>query len=119
LECHRQTDQACVNIFDEAIGLHEELKWQRREILQTQLLDPEKLSKAERTNLIRLFDELGKIDFPGYRQRFKECFHGRVKLDTEILKVLGFNATKIKELLPKLYDMLYEEMMKIRRLKKD
>jgi len=89
------------------------------DLVHTRVLDPAKLTKVERTHLLRLFDELGRIEFPGFRPQFKERFHARVKLDTEMLKMMGFNATEIRELLPKLYDLLYEEMMKIRRLKKD
>jgi len=36
-----------------------------------------------------------------------------------VSKVLGFSAAEIEELLPDLYDMLHEKMMKIRRLRKD
>jgi len=89
------------------------------DLTSTHVLDPEQLTKMQKIRLLQLFDELGKTEFPGFRQQFKQRFHGRVELDNEILRVLGLSTEEIKRLLPKLYDMLYEEMMKIRSLRKD
>lgn len=65
---------------------------------------------SKRTHLLKLFDELGKTDFPGSRRQFKNRYAGTVRLDTEIMKILGFSQDEIKKILPNLYDMLYEEM---------
>ncbi|MBO3757671.1 MAG: hypothetical protein JTT14_00985, partial [Candidatus Brockarchaeota archaeon] len=89
------------------------------DLVPTYVLDTNKLNMQEKESLLTLFNELRNVEFPGYRQQLKERFWGRVKLDTTLLKILGFSCEEIQNILPKIYDMLYYEMMKIRRLTKD
>lgn len=89
------------------------------DLIQTYVLDPSKLGNEERSKLLTLFDDLKDEEFPGYRQQLKARFPKRVELDSAILRIIGFSDSEIKSILPKMYDMLYNEMSKIRKLSKD
>lgn len=89
------------------------------DLLKVDVLNTTQLSQKEKTTLLTLFEELKSIEFPSYRQQLSERFWARVKLDTTILGILGFSSQEAQEMLPKIYDIIYYEMMKIRRLTKD
>lgn len=89
------------------------------DLIQCYLLNPLKLTNNEKDSLLTLFEELKDVDLPSIRQQLKEKHPARIKLDTCIMKIIGFTVKEIGQILPKLYDMLYEEMMQIKRLRKD
>ena len=89
------------------------------DLLQVDVLNTAQLTQKEKTTLLVLFDELKSVEFPSYRQQLGERFWARVKLDKTILGILGFSSQEAEEMLPKIYDIIYYEMMKIRRLTKD
>ena len=53
------------------------------DLVQTYILNFERLNETDTTELLQLFDELKSVQFPGYRQQLKERFWGRVKLDSD------------------------------------
>lgn len=74
------------------------------------ILDFKKLPTNERLILITCFDEVKKLKFPSIKDQLKDEFHGRIKIDTIILRIMGLNEKETKELIPKMYKLLLKEL---------
>ncbi len=83
------------------------------DLLEFKLIDYRNLSKQDKHTLLVLFEKLKEIQFPSFMEQIKNRFEGRVELDKVILKTLGFNKTEINEYLPKLYEVVIEELNEI------
>jgi hypothetical protein len=53
------------------------------------VLDPLKLTKLTRTNLLGLFSQLAQKRFPSILEQLETAFEGRLKLDSELARLLG------------------------------
>ncbi len=75
------------------------------------IMDTSKLSATEKNELVLFFEEIKKVEFPSLVTQIKDKFKSRIELDRKILEVLGFNRNDINNLLPKMYDAVYRELI--------
>lgn len=80
----------------------------KRDLVNTPVIDPKKLTPDQTTNLLRLFDEIRDEHLPPILEQFQNRHPVRVKLDTEILRTIGFDDKWITENLNILYDKVIE-----------
>ena len=80
------------------------------DLLEFMIIDYKNLLKPDKDILLRLFDKLKKVKFPSFMDQIKDRFEGRVEIDQTIMKALGFNRNQINDYLPKLYDLVLEEL---------
>ena len=80
------------------------------------ILDPSKLSTAERNLLLKLFNKIRNISFPSVLEQLRGRFWARVEIDKAILKVLGFNEQETNQLLDYLYPALTKEIQQLKTL---
>jgi len=80
----------------------------------TKQLNYDNLSDDVKKRLLFLFEELRNVNFPSIIEQLERRFQPRVKLDTEVLKCLGFNELEIENILPKIYDALVCELKAIK-----
>lgn len=73
-----------------------------------------KLRKKEKQELLNLFDEVGTTKLPSILEQLKQRHSIRRKIDTTILKILGFTENEIEELLDELYPLLIDEIERLR-----
>jgi len=78
------------------------------------ILDSKKLKKRDREQLLRLFEEIRTIEFPSILEQMKKEFAPRKKLDTELLKIMGYSENEITRLLDYLYPALANEIEKLK-----
>jgi len=98
----------------ETRGAYMELpEWAMKHIL---VLDPSKLSKIEKKELVAIFDKISKNDFPSLMEQLKVSFHLRVEIDRAVLGVLGFGDDEINRLLDYLYPALANEIQQLKTL---
>jgi hypothetical protein len=74
------------------------------------ILDINKLTPQEKQSLLNLFEKLKDVEFPSILEQLEDRFWARVELDKTILQILGFSKREINEWLPKVYDVLVEEL---------
>jgi hypothetical protein len=74
------------------------------------VIDVGKLGKGEKSTLLRLFEKLSKAEFPSIIQQLEKRFWARLELDKKILEILGFSEKEIDGLLPKVYDVIINEL---------
>lgn len=68
--------------------------------------------------LLSVFEEVGKEHFPSLMEQFETGYEGRLAIDRAVLKCLGVTTVSDNDL-RKVYEVLYDEMQKIRRLRRD
>jgi hypothetical protein len=76
----------------------------------TKQLNYDALSKDQKDRLLLLFEELRNIDFPSIVTQLESKFKARVKLDSEVLRCLGFKNDEIEKILPEIYAVLVSEL---------
>ena len=86
-------------------------EWAMKYIL---VLDPLKLSKKEKGELLGVFNKISKKDFPSLMEQLKSGFHLRVEIDRAVLRVLGFGDDEINRLLDHLYPALANEIQQLK-----
>ena len=80
------------------------------DLIQMKYLNLDKLTRSDKDKLLKLFDEISKINFPSITQQLNSNFEPRRKMDSTILEVLGFDQTKVTVTLSKLYTLVSEEL---------
>ncbi|TAE68512.1 MAG: hypothetical protein EAZ85_14070 [Bacteroidetes bacterium] len=80
------------------------------DLLETQLLNYEKLSNKEKEKLLLVFDSIRNMEFPSIVEQIETRFAGRLSLDMAILEVLGYSKTEINKILPDLYEVVLREL---------
>ena len=80
------------------------------------LLDQDSLDKEELLTLFKLFDEVRKAELPSLLEQYEQKNLIRVKIDRTILKVLGFTFDEIDYWLPKIYNVILQELETMRSL---
>lgn len=76
------------------------------------------LSEEQITPLLSVFEELGRKHFPSLMEQLETGYEGRLAIDHAVLECLGVTTVSDDDL-RSIYEVLYDEMSKIRRLKKD
>jgi hypothetical protein len=82
------------------------------------VLDPTKLSKSQKENLLNLANELMVSEFPCLLDQFTNIPITRRKLDKEILKILGFKEKEIDSTLESVYSVISLELTNLRKIEK-
>jgi len=80
------------------------------------LLDVGSLSKNEKKDLLDLFEKIGKTESPSILDQLKTEFAPRKKLDTMLLRVVGYSENDADQLLGYLYPALAEEIEKLKNM---
>ena len=74
------------------------------------IIDIDKLDPSKKQRILQLYDDLKSIEFPSLTEQFENHFEGRVKLDSELLEILGFERSDIEKLLPEVYESIAFEL---------
>jgi tRNA1(Val) A37 N6-methylase TrmN6 len=82
----------------------------REQINSFDIIDLNKINEKQKSDLLKLYDNLKDYKFPSLIEQFDNHFEGRVKLDSELLQILGFNKSDIEEILPEVYDAIVFEL---------
>lgn len=85
-------------------GLGAWKNYHSNKIKSTPVIDPKALTKDQKEKILTLFDELNSERLPTIADQLKTRNKTRIKLDTEILRILGFTDEYISEKLEKIYD---------------
>jgi len=80
-------------------------------------LDCDKLSKSELEHALLIFEKHKKTVFPSLLDQFQNRFKARVELDEEVLKRFGLSQREIDDWLPKIYDLVAEELKSFKKLR--
>jgi hypothetical protein len=80
------------------------------------VLDPSNLSDQERKTILKTFDEVRDVEFPSFLEQLEYGHPIRKKIDTVILKMVGFKREEIKNLLDYLYPALHKEISRLKEL---
>lgn len=80
------------------------------DLLDFKIINFSTLDEIEKKDLMKTFNVLKKLKFPSIIEQLETRFEGRVELDKTILKILGFKSHQINEYLPRLYDIVLEEL---------
>ena len=83
----------------------------QKDLMLLDILDINKLDNDTIDNLLNLYDELKDEKFKSLKDQFTNQTKNRVKLDTQLLTILGFDKTEIETILPKVYDAISFELI--------
>ena len=83
---------------------------------EMQLLDPKKLRKQEKEELLQFFESVKDLSFPSILEQLKRNFAPRKELDTMLLRFLGYSNKEADQLLKYLYPALANEIEKLKTL---
>jgi type I restriction-modification system DNA methylase subunit len=92
------------------------MKLNEYQIRDSMILNPKKLTKKERHDLLSLFKKMKSTEFPSIINQLKNKFPLRVQIDKTLLKVLGFDDDEIDSILNLLYHALAKEIEKLKTL---
>lgn len=82
----------------------------REQLTLFDIIDIDKLDPSKKQRILQLYDDLKSIEFPSLTEQFENHFEGRVKLDSELLEILGFERSDIEKLLPEVYESIAFEL---------
>jgi hypothetical protein len=82
-------------------------------VLNENLVPTLETLRSNKEELLRIFNEVRRTDFPSLLQQLETHFDPRMVIDRGILKALG--AKKAHEL-PKVYDALAEEIQLLKQM---
>ena len=80
------------------------------ELVLFDIFDISKLTSESRAELLKLFEELSKVEFPSILDQYVSSDENRLKLDLGILSALGFDEEEAKQLLFPLYEAIITEL---------
>lgn len=80
------------------------------ELVLFDIFDISKLSPESRAELLKLFEELGRVEFPSILDQYVSSDENRLKLDLGILSALGFEEEEATQLLFPLYEAIITEL---------
>lgn len=61
--------------------------------------------------LLELYDDLKDEEFKSLSDQFANQTKNRVKLDTQLLTILGFDKSEIENILPAVYESISYELL--------
>lgn len=76
-------------------------------------LNTKELSPIQRRELMNLFREIGAAELPSILTELEHKHPLRLRLDTAILKILGYGEAEAIIILNQLYPLLVEEIKKL------
>lgn len=82
----------------------------------TKQINPKALSEGEKKTFLNLFEQLKNVEFPSIIEQLQDRFPARIQLDKTVLKVLGLSDEDIEKLLPKIYDIIVEELKAMKEI---
>lgn len=74
------------------------------------IIDVNLITEKQKDKLLKLYNKIKDYNFPSLTEQFDNHFEGRVKLDLEILEILGLERSKIEEILPDVYKAIAFEL---------
>ena len=74
------------------------------------IIDVDLITEKQKGKLLKLYNKIKVYNFPSLTEQFDNQFEGRVKLDLEILEILGLEKSKIEEILPDVYKAIAFEL---------
>ena len=80
------------------------------------ILNIDLLDEKQRHDILILFEEIQKIQYPSILEQLEYKFPTRIKMDKVILKLLGYEEKQIEELIDNLYPELYNEIKLLKDL---
>ena len=83
----------------------------QKDLMLLDILDTNKLDDETIDNLLELYDELKDEEFKSLTEQFTHQTKNRVKLDSQLLEILGFDKTEIANILPKVYEAIGFELI--------
>jgi hypothetical protein len=83
---------------------------------EMQLLDPKKLRKQEREQLLQFFESIKATQFPSILEQLRTRYAPRKELDTLLLRLMGCSDKEALQLLDYLYPALTKEIEKLKTL---
>ena len=83
---------------------------QQGDLKNFDIIDITKLDEQTIEDLLDLYDEIADNEFKPLITQFTEQTKNRVKLDTKILTILGFDRIEVEQLLPAVYDAISFEL---------
>jgi len=92
------------------------MKLHEYQIRDSMMLNPRKLMKKEKHDLLSLFKKIKSTEFPSIIDQLKNKFPLRVEIDKTLLKMLGLDDDEIARVLDYLYPALANEIEKLKTL---
>ena len=83
----------------------------QKDLMLLDILDIDKLDDNMIEELLDLYDELENEEFKSLTEQFTQQTKNRVKLDTRLLTILGFDETEINNILPEVYNSISFELL--------
>lgn len=83
----------------------------QKDLMLLDILDIDKLDNNTIEDLLYLYDELKDEEFKSLVEQFTNQTKNRVKLDTQLLTILGFDKSEIESILPKVYEAISYELL--------
>lgn len=83
----------------------------QKDLLLLDILDIDKLEDEIIEDLLDLYDDLENEEFKSLTDQFTNQTKNRVKLDTQLLTILGFDSSEIATILPEVYEAISFELL--------
>lgn len=83
---------------------------QQGDLKNFDIIDINKLDEETIDDLLDLYDELKDNEFKSLVAQFTEQTKNRIKLDTKLLTILGFERKEIEKMLPQVYEAISYEL---------
>jgi predicted RNA methylase len=89
----------------------EYIEFMQTDLEEFKVLKFETISQTEKEFTNMIWDKISNIEFPSILEQFQKRFWARVELDKTILRLLGFSDEEIEYWLPKVYNVIVEELI--------
>ena len=83
----------------------------QKDLMLLDVLDIKKLDDDTIQDLLELYDDLKDEEFKSLSDQFANQTKNRVKLDTQLLTILGFDKSEIENILPAVYESISYELL--------
>lgn len=85
------------------------------DLINFDLLNVEELTNEDKSKLVNVFNKIKNSEFPSLMEQFEKGFQPRKELDSTILEILGLTQKEIEQYLPKLYEIIANELRSMRQ----
>jgi hypothetical protein len=82
------------------------------------VLDPRTLESTEKNELLDTFNSIATHAFPNITEQLRTVYHARKKIDTAVLKSIGFDENEVENILSYLYPALHGEIEQLKAMMK-
>ena len=82
----------------------------QKDLMLLDILDINKLDDETIDELLYLYDELKDEEFKSLSEQFTNQTKNRVKLDMQLLSILGFDKEEVESILPSVYEAISYEL---------